>query len=187
LGAWVEKQRIEYKKYCAIREDDWNDSEIPKTILNEDRVKKMDDIGFVWDVREKQFEEKLGQLRIFKEMNGHIDPRSMNGQLALWVRKRENQYRKYLDAAATSIDEETLSGILPEDRRIALENVGFYRGMFDEPRARLVKNHRATWEERFEELKGYNAEVSILLVPQWFQNENSSPPFFTITGNTLWH
>mmetsp|Transcript_43196 Transcript_43196/g.75790 ORF Transcript_43196/g.75790 Transcript_43196/m.75790 type:complete len:573 (-) Transcript_43196:20-1738(-) len=166
LGTWVEKQRIEYKKYRAMQKDIWKDDEILKTILTQDRVKQMDDIGFVWDVREKQFEQKLGQLRIFKEMNGHIDPRFMNGQLALWERKWEQQYRKYLDADATAIDVETLSGILPENRRIALENVGFSRRMFDEPKTRWVKNRRATWEERYEELKEYEEEHGHCVVPK---------------------
>ena len=164
LGAWVEKQRIEYKKYRAMQDDLGLEYGMPKkkTILTDDRVDKLDHIGFVWDVREKQFEEKLGQLRIFKELNGHIDPRYMsNGQLAVWVRKHEQQYRKYLDAAATSIDEETLTGILPENRRKALEKVGYCRSMFDEPRARTAANRRSTWEERYEELREYNDEVRL--------------------------
>mmetsp|Transcript_37453 Transcript_37453/g.79000 ORF Transcript_37453/g.79000 Transcript_37453/m.79000 type:complete len:567 (+) Transcript_37453:18-1718(+) len=167
LGAWVEKQRIEHKKYRAMKENRRDDDDdVPKTILTDERVQKMNDIGFVWDVREKQFEEKLGQLRIFKEMNGHIDPRFMNGQLALWVRKYEQQYRKYSDAAAAGIDGETLSAILPENRRIALENVGFCRSMLDQPRARVAKNRRATWEERFEELKEYKEEHGHCVVPK---------------------
>ena len=84
----------------------------------------------------------------------------MNGSLALWVRRCERQYRRYLDAAGSgSADDETLSGILPENRRIALEGVGFCRSMFDEPRARPARNRRATWEERYEELEEYKAEV----------------------------
>ena len=158
LGAWVEKQRIEYKKYRAVQEGNAENDEIPRTILTEDRVMKLDAISFVWDVREKQFEEKLGQLRIFRELNGHIDPRSMNGRLALWVRKSEQQYRRYLDAAPFA-DTETLSAILPEHRRIALENVGFCEDMFDEPRGRAAKSRRASWEERFEELRQYKDEV----------------------------
>ncbi|KAL7541451.1 hypothetical protein ACHAXR_013267 [Thalassiosira sp. AJA248-18] len=168
LGAWVEKQRNEYKKYRAIQDDNHEKDEMmPKTILTDDRVGKLNNITFVWDVREKQFEQKLGQLRIFKEINDSIDPRFMNGQLALWVRKYEQQYRKYLDAASTrGIDVETLSGILPEDRRIALEAVGFCRSMFDEPRARSLTNRRATWEERYEELREYQAEHGHVLVPK---------------------
>lgn len=160
LGAWVEKQRIEYKKYQAMHEESICDRDAsPKSILTEERVKKLDAIGFVWDVREKQFQQKLGQLRIYKEMNRSIDPRYMSGSLALWVRKCEQQYRRYLDAVGAGLDEETVSGILPENRRIALENVGFCRSMFDEPRARSAGNRRSSWEERFEELEQYKAEV----------------------------
>mmetsp|Transcript_16313 Transcript_16313/g.35243 ORF Transcript_16313/g.35243 Transcript_16313/m.35243 type:complete len:572 (-) Transcript_16313:20-1735(-) len=166
LGAWVEKQRNEYKKYRAKQEGNWDNDEVPKTILTEDRVQKMNEVSFVWDVREKQFEQKLGQLRILKEMNGNIDPRFMNGQLALWVRKYEQQYRKYLEAAASSADAETLSGILPKNRLIALEEVGFCRSMFDKPRARSVGDRRATWEERYSELVEYKAEHGHCVVPK---------------------
>ncbi|KAL7528498.1 hypothetical protein ACHAWF_002586 [Thalassiosira exigua] len=140
--------------------------ETPKTTLTAARVKKLDGIGFVWDVREKQFEQKLGQLRIFKEMNGHIDPRYMDGSMALWVRKWEQQYRKYSDASDTSTDEETLSGILSESRRIALESIGFSRKMFDEPRKKSITNPRATWDERYQELKDYKAEHGHCVVPK---------------------
>ncbi len=164
LGAWVEKQRTEYKKYQQAKPDDESKggSSTPTSILTEARVKRLDEIGFVWDVREKQWEQKLGQLRIFKEINGHIDPRFMNGSLASWVRKYRQQYRKYLDAAAKkNVAAEVLTGILQENRRVALENVGFNASMFDEPRPRSVGNRRASWEERYEELEEYKAEVRI--------------------------
>lgn len=164
LGAWVEKQRIEFKKYQQSRhEDEGKDGgRTPKSTLTEARVRRLNSIDFVWDVREKQFEQKLGQLRIFKEINGHIDPRFMNGSLALWMRKYRQQYRTYLDTAGReSVDTNALSGILPENRRIALENIGFCDSMFDEPRTRPVGNRRASWEERFEELEEYKAEVRI--------------------------
>lgn len=162
LGAWVEKQRIEYKKYRALREDDGGGGggDAPQTILTEDRVRQLDSVDFVWNVRERQFERRLGQLRIFREVHGHIDPRLMDGQLAPWVRKCERQYRRYLDAVAAGADGEALAATLPERRRVALEGAGFCRSMFDElPRARWVKNRRATWDERYEELKEYKAVV----------------------------
>jgi hypothetical protein len=194
LGAWVEKQRIEYKKYlravaaaavggggagvgcdddgigaaaaaaAAAGGADEGEGAPPKTILTEGRVRKLDDVGFVWDVRERQFERRLGQLRIHLQANygggGRPDPRTMNGSLAAWVRKHERLYRRYLDAAAgAAADDETLWGTLPENRRIALEGLGFCRGMFDGPRASSAGNRRATWEERYEELGEYKAEV----------------------------
>lgn len=173
LGAWVKKQRIEYKKYIQD-----STTRRAQTILTEDRVKKLDDVGFVWDVRERQFERRLGQLRLHKEKNdGLIDPRSMmDGSLAAWVRKYERQYRKYLNAAKRcggSMDdnEVLLSGILPKNRCVALENVGFCRGMFDEePRVVMssssMKNSRVTWEERYDELEEYKSEHGHCVVPK---------------------
>ena len=202
LGAWVEKQRIEYKKYLRVNDaarreeggggrmdDDENKNErrtmmtkttttMPKTILTEDRVRKLDDVHFVWDVRERQFERRLGQLRIHRQAamcrgggGGNAEGReyarsSMNGSLAVWLSRCERQYKRYLDALECGIvDEAALSGILPENRRLALESVGFCRSMFDEPRAGRVKNRRATWDERYEELEEYKAEVRLFLCP----------------------
>jgi hypothetical protein len=55
LGAWVEKQRIEYKKYKALIEDGASSAansvdERPRTTLTKERVQKLNDIGFVYDV-----------------------------------------------------------------------------------------------------------------------------------------
>ena len=170
LGAWVEKQRIQYKKYVAMNANECIIGDDPncKTILTVDQVKKLNDIDFIWDVREKQFEQKLGQLRIFKDMNGNIDPRLMNGSLAVWVRKYEQQYLKYLDAISAGVsDSDTLKSILPENRRVALEAIGFSRSMFDElPRDRTVVNRRANWEERYKELEEYKAECGHCMVPK---------------------
>ena len=155
LGAWVEKQRIEYKKYLRVNDvtrreevlmgviggmdDDENKNErettttatsttMPKTILTENRVRKLDDVHFVRDVRERQFERRLGQLRIHRQAairrgsgggnpDGRDDDRSsMNGSLAVWLSRCERQYKRYLDAIECSIvDEAALSGILPEN------------------------------------------------------------------------
>ena len=170
LGAWTEKQRIQYKKYVAMNDDNCiaDDDESCKTILTDERVKKLDSIGFVWDVREKQFEQKIGELRIFKKLNDNIDPRFMNGSLAVWVRKYEQLYLKYLDAVTAGFDKKTLSGILPDNRRSALEDVGFSKSMFDDelPRMRSVVNRRATWEERYKELEKYKAEYGHCVVPK---------------------
>jgi len=104
LGAWVEKMRIEYKKYNTLLTLEKSNNSKIKTILTQDRVQKLNDIDFVWNVREKQFEQNLGELRIYKEMNGHIDPRFMNGKLALWVRRMEREYRLYLQATSEGPD-----------------------------------------------------------------------------------
>lgn len=52
LGAWTEKQRIEYKKYKALEDGNIISSakEIPSTTLTKERVQKLNDVDFVYDV-----------------------------------------------------------------------------------------------------------------------------------------
>lgn len=117
--------------------------------------------------REKQFEQNVGALRIFKEIHGHIDPRFMNGRLALWVRKWEQQYRKYLEVVKNYPNSTTiLSEILPESRLAALESVGFKPEMFDEPRERVLVNQRVTWDERYKELLSFKEKTGHCMVPK---------------------
>lgn len=50
LGAWVEKQRIEYKKFKTLKDNGNTKVQKPKTTLTEERVEKLNEIGFVYDV-----------------------------------------------------------------------------------------------------------------------------------------
>jgi len=170
LGAWVEKQRSEYKKFDAAfsekedQEVDGKSSAKEKniTILTKERVQKLNAIGFAWDVREHQFQEMMEELRVFQTLNGHIDPRFMSGKLAFFVRRCEQQYRKYVNTPSNSTE---AFGILSESRRRALEDVGFSRDMFDEPRTRST-GHRSSWEERYQELRNFRDANGHCLVPK---------------------
>ena len=50
LGAWVEKQRIEYKKFKTLSDDDNIEAQKPSTTLTKERVEKLNEVGFVYDV-----------------------------------------------------------------------------------------------------------------------------------------
>ena len=50
LGAWTEKQRIEYKKYKALHETESTTDRPLSTTLTKERVEKLNEIGFVYDV-----------------------------------------------------------------------------------------------------------------------------------------
>ena len=196
LGAWVEKQRVEYKRYLRAAtsegeggavewsslnvikitfsfnndDDESDEDEAPvKTILTEDRVNLLDAVDFVWDVRESQFERRIGELRVHRQAIGRMDPQSMNTSLAAWVRKYERQYQKFLDTADRGgVDDVTLAEILPENRRVALESVGFCRGMFVESSSTVneIKKRRVNWEERYEELEEFKAKNGHCIVPK---------------------
>ncbi len=170
LGAWVEKQRSEYKKYKSAYSEEASQNDVGKltskekkvTFLTRERVQKLNAIGFAWDVREQQFQEMMEELRVFQKLNGHIDPRFMSGKLAFFVRRSEQQYRKYVNAPSNSTES---LGFLSESRRRALEDVGFSRDMFDEPRTRST-GHRSSWEERYQELRNFREANGHCLVPK---------------------
>lgn len=91
----------------------------------------------------------------------------MGGKLSFWVRKMKQQYKKYLDVKALHGSNSTiLSEILPEGRLKALEDVGFNPSMFKEPQEHGKVHHRATWEERYEELVQFKKINGHCVVPK---------------------
>jgi hypothetical protein len=59
LGLWVTRRRQEeYKKFLANSED---------SPLTEDRIKKLNDVGFIWDRYEDAFDLRFTELIEYKE------------------------------------------------------------------------------------------------------------------------
>ena len=55
-------QRYEYKKCLANNED---------SSLTEERIKKLNDVGFIWDRREDVFNLRFTELIEYKEKHGN--------------------------------------------------------------------------------------------------------------------
>jgi hypothetical protein len=119
LGLWVRKQRT------------------TKEELSSDRVKRLDDIGFVWDVLHEQWEQGFGYLLQFKEREGHckvpLSASDAGYPLGTWVSTQRNK-------------KENLSS----DRVKRLDEIGF-----------VWEPHHEQWEEgfgyllRFKEREGH--------------------------------
>jgi len=67
-----------------------------KELLSIDRLKRLNDLGFVWDLSNEKWEEGFAHLLKFKELNGHCNvPRKyhVNGyNLGIWIgRQRKNK------------------------------------------------------------------------------------------------
>jgi hypothetical protein len=63
--------------------------------LSEERKEKLDEIGFVFDVREAAWLEQYHRLKLFFEKNGHVDvPISFDKYLPSWMRIQRTKYRK---------------------------------------------------------------------------------------------
>jgi len=43
-----------------------------RTVINEDRIKALDELGFDWEGRNKSFEERTEELKAFKAEHGHV-------------------------------------------------------------------------------------------------------------------
>jgi superfamily II DNA or RNA helicase len=123
LGAWVKWQR-------------WR-----KDTLSEERRKRLDELGFVWDAPEADWEEAFSYLKAYKEREGHCRVPSNHTEnsfrLGEWVRRI--RWRK-----------DTLS----EERRKRLDELGFVWDALE-----------AYWEEGFSYLKAYKEREGHCCVP----------------------
>jgi len=143
LGVWVGKQR-------GRREG-----------LTKDRRRRLDELGFVWDPLDQQWEEGFSRLTAFQALEGHcrVHPDYSEGgfKLGVWV---STQRSKRQD--------------LTEDRRLRLNDLGF---VWD-PR-------NAWWEEGFSLLRTFYAREGHFRVPalhsesgfklgQWVSNQRAN-------------
>jgi predicted helicase len=97
LGLWVQNQRNNYRR----------------KILSDDRIKRLEDISFVWELNELLWEEKYEELKEYMKKHGNRNiPQHWpeNKQLGKWVSHQRTNYRK---------------GKLSEDRIKRLEDIGF--------------------------------------------------------------
>jgi len=96
LIRWVKRQRYQYK---LLKEG------IPST-MTEDRIKALEDVGFVWDSHESTWEERMNELRAYKDTYGHCNVPSSypeNMRLATWVRFQRRQYKLFWEGKAANI------------------------------------------------------------------------------------
>ena len=107
LATWVDLQRTQYRYY--------NQGKISQ--LNEERIKKLEDVGFVWNVYDAKWDSKYQELIEFSEINGHIMvPKTKSSSLHRWCIRQRIEYKKYLEGEKSS---------LTEYRRSKLIKIGF--------------------------------------------------------------
>jgi hypothetical protein len=136
LGKWVDKQRRLFKK-----------SQLPQ-----DRVDKLNDIGFAWSLGhvknlgpssadEANWSVRFNELKEFKQQTGHCNYPTKNGKLGRWVKTQREKYS---------------ANVLSEERIIKLESIGFVWSLVDGDR----------WEVHYQELVNYKAQHGDCKVPQ---------------------
>ena len=145
LGRWVDKQRLDYKRYMAkkkLKENDERevaayekgDSDAQgevkhekeksatslQTAMTEERIRLLEAENFIWDPFNYAWEMKLDELQNFVALNGHGGIREQRGKgydpLARWAEVQRSHYRKHIKGIKTP---------LTQDRIAKLNAIGF--------------------------------------------------------------
>ena len=91
LASWVKRQRYQYKLK--------KDGKGKRSSLTDERISKLQSIGFVWSTHTEHWDEKLNELAIYARYNGNCNVPSKyppNRQLSIWVRCQRRQYKLYV-------------------------------------------------------------------------------------------
>ncbi len=118
-----------------------------KEQLSEERRRRLDELGFVWDPFKQQWEEGFSRLRAYVEEHGDclvpVELITSDGyHLGSWSRKQRSQKEQ-----------------LSEERRGRLDELGFVWDPF-----------KQQWEEGFSHLQAYVEEHGDCLVPASFKS-----------------
>ena len=129
LSNWVNRQR---RQYSAGQ-------------LDKENIKQLEEIGFLWDIRQNIWEERFSDLFLFKAKIGHCDVPDKwgeNPKLSNWVGVQRRNYSK---------------GKMDQERITRLNEIGFVWEPID-----------ASWVERFSELIRFKELNGHCHVPQRF-------------------
>jgi len=123
LGVWANNHREMHKKGK----------------LSDERIARLEGIGFIWDLHEHWWSERFDELTSYEAENGDCNVPQAHGPLGEWVHNRRQDYK---------------NGRLSNERVASLESIGF---VWD------LEEH--WWSERFGELTNYKDENGGCNVP----------------------
>jgi hypothetical protein len=109
LAQWTKRQRYQYK----LKQDS------KRSTITDERVRALDEVGFVWDSHKAVWSERLEELKEFKKRHKHCNVPSRykpNHQLAIWVKRQRRQWKNKFDR---------LPNCMTDDRQKVLEAIGF--------------------------------------------------------------
>lgn len=116
LGQWVKRQRHQYRLH----------SQGDHSHMNADRIKLLEDLGFVWDSHGETWEVKYRELMEFWKIHGHCTvPTRHNGNpsLSTWIKRQRRQHRLFLAGKPSAINQARIS---------KLEELGFVWDYYNE-------------------------------------------------------
>jgi hypothetical protein len=96
LSRWVKRQRYQYK---LLQEGK------PST-MTEDRIQRLEDVGFVWQSHNSSWERRVSELSEFQRLHGNVSVPTgygNNPQLATWVKQQRRQYKLFCHGSSSNI------------------------------------------------------------------------------------
>ncbi|PJC71545.1 MAG: DEAD/DEAH box helicase, partial [Syntrophobacterales bacterium CG_4_8_14_3_um_filter_58_8] len=113
--------------------------------MDAEQIKKLEEIGFLWNIRQNIWEERFSELLLYKTNTGHCDVPDKwgeNPKLSHWVGVQRRNYSK---------------GKMNHEWITRLNEIGF-----------VWEPHDASWTERFSELIKFKELNGHCRVPQGF-------------------
>ncbi len=122
-------------------------------LMTEERIKALDELGFVWKLREKSpFEARVEQLKEFKEKHGHLIVTTAHDK-SLAAYCSNIRYKRAKEKGQSSA-----SGVpLSEEKIRILDEIGFEWNP-------NPNRQRVTFEDRLDQLKAFKEEHGHLVV-----------------------
>ena len=96
FARWCKRQRYQYK---LLRNQ-------KKSLMSEERLNRLEGVGFVWDPQSIAWEAKLMELVEFKAEHGHCNVPCRyppNPKLGAWAKRQRRQYKLYKSGASINI------------------------------------------------------------------------------------
>lgn len=170
LGRWVHLQRLEYNRWARAREESGSGEGYTGSMTAE-RAAMLKGAGMEWDPRRRQFDEMTESLRRFKKATGHINVGAREGRLSAWFYRQRRAYRDTIEGKKSSA--------MTEERRTALEELGFRPDMFSnrtmlagagatahKQKKKSTPKIKVSFDDSFEKLKLYRDFNGHCNVPQ---------------------
>merc|ERR1740124_1622239 len=134
LSYWVTKQHQEYQKV--------KEGGVSK--LTVERLQKLNDLGFVFRKmgRTHTWEERMEQLKRYKEEHGHSKVPKSHPELGVFVNRQRYEYTKWVQGRASTMNEK-------RKKDLELLNFVFVAG---KKMSHVDFKNKKTWDERYNEL-----------------------------------
>jgi hypothetical protein len=149
LDAWCNNQRKHYHIYNKGLRGQY-------TPMTKERQEKLVDIGFCFDLLEKFWIDRYGELQAYRKQYGDcLVPAEYkaNPQLGTWVGHQRENYKKIQQGLPRPSNTS-----MTEERQQKLEDIGFCFDLFEK-----------FWMDRYGELQEYHEHHGDCLVPKLYK------------------